>query len=111
MRGGFTNAGLCGPLLEARSDLQTDLGRPLELSNLAYKNFKPALRRAELPESIRIYDLRHTCATLLLAAGANPKVVSERLGHSGITLTLDTYSHVIPSMQKEAADQLDALLA
>jgi integrase len=54
--------------------------------------------------------LRHTSATLLLAQGVHPKVVQERLGHSHISLTLDTYSHVLPSMQADAADRIDAML-
>jgi integrase len=61
-----------------------------------------------LPE-IRLYDLRHTTATLLLSAGENPKVVSERLGHASIVLTLDTYSHVLPKMQKEATAKIEKL--
>lgn len=56
---------------------------------------------------IRFHDLRHTHATLLLKANTNPKVVAERLGHSTVKMTLDTYSHVLPSMQKEAADKLN----
>lgn len=83
-------------------------GNPLDLANL-YRRFKALLGRAELPESFRLYDLRHTCATLLLLAGENPKVVSERLGHASITLTLDTYSHVLPSMQEGSADKLEAM--
>jgi integrase len=59
---------------------------------------------------IRLYDLRHTTATLLLQAGINPKIVSERLGHSTIVLTLDVYSHVLPNMQKDATDQLEQML-
>jgi len=59
--------------------------------------------RAGLPR-IRAHDLRHTHATLLLQAGVHPKVVQERLGHSSITVTLDTYSHVIPAMQEDAAE-------
>jgi Phage integrase family len=59
---------------------------------------------------LRVYDLRHSCATLLLAAGENPKVVSERLGHASIVLTLDTYSHVLPSMQQAATEKLEAML-
>lgn len=88
----------------------TSLGSPLNISNLSAKHFKPALKRAGLPTSIRLYDLRHTCATLLLSAGENPKVVSERLGHASITLTLDVYSHVLPDMQKAATDKLENLL-
>ena len=65
--------------------------------------------KAKLPD-IRLYDLRHTCATLLLIAGENPKVVSERLGHSSIVLTLDVYSHVLPTMQDSATDKLEKIL-
>lgn len=85
-------------------------GRPLMLHNLIMRHFKPILRRAGLPESLRLYDLRHTCATLLLAANENPKVVSERLGHASVTLTLDTYSHVLPSMQQAASEKLERIL-
>ncbi len=88
----------------------TSLGSPLNISNLTAKHFKPALDRAGLPRTIRLYDLRHTCATLLLTAGENPKVVSERLGHASVTLTLDVYSHVLPDMQKAATDKLENLL-
>lgn len=60
---------------------------------------------------IRLYDTRHTHATLLLKANVHPKVVSERLGHASITITLDTYSHVLPDMQSEAVGQLEAMMA
>lgn len=83
-------------------------GTPYRKSNLVQKSFRPILTRAELPQ-IRFHDLRHTAATLLLKEGVHPKIVQERLGHSQISLTLDTYSHVLPSMQKEAADKLDRL--
>jgi integrase len=59
---------------------------------------------------MRFHDLHHTHATLLLAEGVHPKIVQERLGHSQISLTLDTYSHVIPSLQSEAADQFELIL-
>lgn len=55
-------------------------------------------------------DLRHSCATLLLAANEHPKVVIERLGHASIVLTLDTYSHVLPSMQQAASEKLESIL-
>lgn len=87
----------------------TETGRPLDLANINYQYFKPLLKNAGLP-NIRLYDLRHTCATLLLLAGENPKVVSERLGHANITLTLDTYSHVLPTMQEEATQKLKQML-
>jgi integrase len=64
---------------------------------------------AELPR-IRLHDLRHTWATLALSAGVHPKIVSERLGHATIAITLDTYSHVSPGMQQDAADTVAALL-
>ena len=60
--------------------------------------------------NIRFHDLRHTAATLMLQQGINPKVVQERLGHADISLTLNTYSHVLPSMQEEAAEKMDELL-
>lgn len=88
----------------------TEIGTPILTSNLTRRHFKPILKDAELPENIRLYDLRHSCATLLLAAGENPKVVSERLGHATIVLTLDTYSHVLPSMQQSATAKLEDLL-
>jgi integrase len=62
-----------------------------------------------LPQ-VRLYDLRHTNATLLLLAEENPKVVAERLGHSTVVLTLDTYSHVLPTMQKTATEKLEKML-
>jgi len=88
----------------------TGTGEPLENRNVISQYFKPLLKQAGLPETIRLYDLRHTCATLLLAAGENPKVVSERLGHASVTLTLDTYSHVLPDMQEQATAKLEEML-
>ena len=85
-------------------------GHPLDQINLVRRHFKPTLKSAGLPNEFRLYDLRHSCATLLLLAGENPKVVSERLGHASVTLTLDTYSHVLPSMQQRAAEKLEAIL-
>ena len=71
--------------------------------------FKRQARAAGLP-AIRLHDLRHTSATLALAAGVHPKVVQERLGHSSINITLDTYSHVVKGLQHEAAEKVAALL-
>ena len=85
-------------------------GQPIDHRNLVRRHFKPLLEHANLPQELRLYDLRHTCATLLLSAGENPKIVSERLGHASITLTLDTYSHVLPDMQEGAAAKLEKLL-
>jgi len=74
------------------------------------KEHKAVLARAKVNPAVRLYDLRHTHATLLLVAGVHPKIVSERLGHSNIAITLDTYSHVLPGMQRESAERLDAML-
>jgi integrase len=94
-----------------RNDLvfTADGGKPLYYGHLTKRHFYKILEKAELPR-IRLYDLRHTCATLLLVAGINPKIVSERLGHSSITLTLDIYTHVLPDMQREATDKLSTML-
>jgi integrase len=87
----------------------SEIGTPTQTGNLNRRHFKKILKNAGLKE-IRLYDLRHTMATLLLLRGINPKVVSERLGHSSISLTLDTYSHVLPSMQLDATSQLEEVL-
>ena len=76
---------------------------------VASRFFRQAVRRAALP-TIRLHDLRHTHATLALRAGIHPKVVSERLGHATISITLDTYSHAIPAMQEEAAVKIAELV-
>jgi integrase len=73
------------------------------------QSFQIFLRKSGLPQ-VRFHDLRHTHATQLLRQGVHPKVVAERLGHSSITLTLDTYSHVVPGLQEAAARQLDRVL-
>lgn len=82
-------------------------GRPMQGSNLN-RIFHQALRQAGLPK-IRIHDLRHTAATQLLVRGVHPKVVQEMLGHTSITITLDTYSHVIPSLQAPVAGHMQLL--
>ncbi|MCI0624177.1 MAG: tyrosine-type recombinase/integrase [Acidobacteria bacterium] len=81
----------------------------LDMRSLVRLHFERVLERAGLPR-MRLYDLRHTAATLLLAAGEHPKIVSERLGHSTVTLTLDTYSHVLPDMQQRSAQRVEELL-
>jgi integrase len=72
------------------------------------RRFQRAGIEAGLPP-IRFHDMRHTAATILLAKGVHVKLVSEMLGHSTITLTLDTYSHVIPAMHGDAAAAMDAV--
>jgi len=84
-------------------------GEPIYEQNIYNRHFIPLIEKAGLPQ-IRLYDLRHTCATLLLSAGENPKVVSEWLGHASIVLTLDTYSHVLPNMQQGATQKLENIL-
>ena len=83
-------------------------GGPLRRSHFHRQEYKPLLKRAKLP-AIRFHDLRHTSATLLLSQGIHPKVVQERLGHAQISITLDTYSHVLPTMQREAAGRFDEM--
>jgi integrase len=87
----------------------TATGGPIHPNTLA-RRFAALIARAGVPP-IRFHDLRHTCATLLLAEGVHPKIVQERLGHASITETLDRYSHVAADMQRQAADRLDAMLA
>jgi integrase len=74
-----------------------------------FRKFKSVINDAGLPD-IRFHDLRHTAATLMLQCGVHPKVVQERLGHSSISITLDTYSHTTPVMQYEAAMKIDELI-
>jgi integrase len=70
--------------------------------NTVSKAFSKIIQKSGLPK-VRLHDLRHTHATLMLKQGVHPKIVSERLGHASITITLDTYSHVLPSLQEAAA--------
>jgi len=84
-------------------------GDPLWGRQVTTRELRPLLRRAELPR-IRFHDLRHTFATLQLAAGTNPKIVSEMLGHKEVYITLDRYSHALPTLQAEAMGRLDVIL-
>jgi integrase len=68
------------------------------------------LPKEQRPPSITFHTLRHTCASILLGQGIHPKVVQEMLGHSSVSITMDLYSHVTPSLQTEAAQRLDAIL-
>lgn len=86
-------------------------GTPMNAKNLTARSFKPLLERAGLPRTVRLHDLRHTCATLLLGKGVHPKIVQELLGHATIGITLDTYSHVLPSMQSEAVIAMEKALS
>ena len=84
------------------------IGRPIYDSSVR-RAFYGFVAAAGL-EHLRLHDLRHTAATLMLLADVNPKVVSERLGHATVAITLDLYSHVTPTMQAEAAAKMDGLL-
>lgn len=103
---------LAGPRWEGQDwDLvfTNTLGGPLDARHLV-RAFKAHLVRAGLPD-IRFHDLRHSCASLLLAQGVHPRTVMEVLGHSTITLTMNTYSHVIPQAQRQAVELLQGLFA
>ncbi len=86
-------------------------GTSMNAKNLTARSFKPLLERAGLSRTVRLHDLRHTCATLLLGKGVHPKIVQELLGHATIAITLDTYSHVLPNMQGEAVSAMESALS
>jgi len=94
--------------VEAGLVFTTRKGTPLEPRNVV-RDFKHLLKRADLPET-RFHDLRHTAASLLLAQGVHPRAVMEILGHSRISLTMDTYSHVMPATLRDAAESMDRAL-
>lgn len=85
------------------------IGTPLKPDTVSRCSFKPLLERTGL-ERVRFHDLRHTCATLLLSRGVHPKFVQELLGHVSIAMTLDRYSHWIPSMGDQTARAMEAVL-
>lgn len=87
-------------------------GEPTTKRPLTGTPFKGILKRAELPENITFHEAtRHTCATLLLSRGVHPKLVQELLGHATISITLDTYSHVLPGMDDGLADTMDEAIS
>ena len=86
----------------------TPIGTHLSPGHNGLVQLKGLLEKAGLPD-IRFHDLRHSAATLLLSEGVHPKVVQEILGHSEIGMTMNTYSHVLPTMQKDAMSRLDNL--
>ncbi len=90
--------------------LSNPKGNPRSPSSFSGHDFKELLRQAGIDHSFRIHDMRHTHATWLLEAGVNVKVVSERLGHSSIRITLDTYAHALKTMQQQAVDSLNKIL-
>jgi len=86
-----------------------DFGQPLTLNNIGQREFARLIKAAGV-KPITFHGLRHTCATLALKEGVPVKVVSERLGHKRIEITLNVYAHALPSMQQEAAAKLGRLL-
>lgn len=86
-------------------------GAPISPTNFARRYFHPLLKKCGIKEGFTFHSLRHTHATLLLQQGVNPKIVQERLGHSSIKVTMDTYSHVLPDMQKQAVDAMKGLFS
>lgn len=87
-----------------------DDGRPYDRDYVS-KNFRMQLKELDCVPRIRFHDLRHTHATILLLNDVPVKVVSERLGHASISITLDIYTHVLPNMQKEAAEKINGILS
>ena len=87
----------------------SEVGTPLSARNLL-RQFKSALKKAGLPETIRFHDLRHSCASFLIAKGVHPRVVMEILGHAQISITMDTYAHVLSEVQAEAVEGVADLL-
>ena len=85
------------------------MGTPVDAQNIVNRHFKPLLKGAGLP-NIRWHDIRHACATLLLSRGTHPKLVQHLLGHASITMTLDRYSHWMPTMGKHTASAMDQAL-
>ena len=87
----------------------SQVGTPLTMGRIT-RVFQRIKTDAEITKNLRLYDLRHSTASFLLQANVNPKVVSERLGHSTVVLTLDVYSHVLPTMQEEATEHLEEMI-
>jgi integrase len=83
-------------------------GSLLRNSNFRRRVWRPAVRTLGLPRDLRIHDLRHTCAALLIAQGAHPEAIQAQLGHSSIQVTLDLYGHLFPDDVDRLAGQLDA---
>jgi integrase len=99
-----------GPAFEDRGLVFTsETAGPVHPTTLAAR-FRKLIVAASVP-TIRFHDLRHTCATLLLGQGVHPKVVQERLGQTDIAMTMNLYSHVTANMQRQAAEQLDAVIS
>ena len=87
----------------------SDLGGPRRQSHFRTRHFRPAAKRADLAGATP-HDMRHTCVALLVQLGAHPKAIQEWLGHSSITMTLDQYGHLFPSIEEALAGRLDELM-
>jgi integrase len=83
-------------------------GSPLRVSNFRRRVWWPSLERAGLPHELRIHDLRHTCATMLISRGVHPKAIQHHLGHASIDITMNRYGHLLPDQFNDLAAQLDA---
>jgi integrase len=84
-------------------------GGPFRYSNWFKRHFKPAVARACVPSGTRFHDLRHSYAAMLIAQGAHPRAIMERMGHSTITVTLDTYGHLLPKIDAALDEALDGM--
>jgi integrase len=107
-RQGQEKAAARGRWVETGLVFTTPIGTPLD-GTAVTKGFHHLLKQAGLPQR-RFHDLRHSCATLLLVQGVSPRVVMDLLGHSQIGLTMNTYSHVIPDLRRDAAQRMQDLL-
>jgi len=87
------------------------MGGPLRRDHLYKRIFMPAVLEAGLDPRLRTHDLRHTCASLLIQLGAHPKAIQERLGHRSITVTMDVYGHLFPSIAEALTERLDEVLS
>jgi integrase len=85
-------------------------GGPLRRDLLLKRYLRPAAEAAGLPAGLRVHDLRHSSVSLLIELGAHPKVIQERLGHSSITVTMDAYGHLFPSLAEALTERLDGVL-
>ena len=82
-----------------------EIGKPMAAFNMFNRKFLPALKKAEI-KLIRFHDLRHTYASIQIDLGANPKYIQRQMGHASITITMDTYGHLLKDVNKEAANRL-----
>jgi integrase len=99
-----------GGSLPSSSFVFTDVdGGVLRGARFRRRYWKPAVLRAGLPSGLRFHDLRHTCASLLIAEGAHPKEIQARLGHSSIRTTLDIYGHLLPNLGARLDEGLERM--